>query len=170
MSQDQGAQIAFCREEYPRLVGALTLYTGDRDLAVELAQEGLARACRHWRRVEKMRSPGAWVYRVAINLANSTFSRRRLERLARQRLGALADPVMDAPDVVALLAVRVAVAALPGRQRTAIVLRYFADLPVREVARLMRVEEGTVKALTSQGMENLRIALDAGDRSEVRDG
>jgi RNA polymerase sigma-70 factor, ECF subfamily len=67
----------FCQTEYGRLVGTLTLYTSDPDLAAELAQEALARACRHWRRVRDMDEPGAWLYRVALNLANSTFARRR---------------------------------------------------------------------------------------------
>lgn len=42
---------ALCRREYPRLVGALGLYTGNRAVAEELAQESLARAWRRWPKV-----------------------------------------------------------------------------------------------------------------------
>jgi DNA-directed RNA polymerase specialized sigma24 family protein len=132
VSPDEDARTRFCIGEYPRLVGALILYTGDRELAVELAQEALARACRHWRRVERMPAPGAWVHRVAINLANSAFARRRAERAVRARLAGLPDPEageITGPD---RLEVRGAVGQLPERQRAAIVLRYFVDLPVRE--------------------------------------
>ena len=64
----------FFRAAYPRLLSALTLYTGDRDLAAELAQEALAlaRAHRRWPSVSAMDSPGGWAHRVAINLANSS--------------------------------------------------------------------------------------------------
>ena len=63
---------AFCRREYPRLVGVLSLYCGDAGVAEELAQEALVRVYESWRRMHTMASPGAWVHRVAINLASST--------------------------------------------------------------------------------------------------
>jgi RNA polymerase sigma factor (sigma-70 family) len=138
-------------------VGALTLYTGDPDLALELAQEALARACRDWPRVSVMAWPGAWVHRVAINLANSSFARRRVEQRARSRVTS-AGRESDL-DMAEAIAVRTGVASLPRRQRTALVLRYFVDLPVVEVAELMGCREGTVKALTSQGIAGLRRTL-----------
>jgi RNA polymerase sigma factor (sigma-70 family) len=170
VSPDEDARTRFCIGEYPRLVGALTLYTGERELAVELAQEALARACRHWRRVERMAAPGAWVHRVAINLANSTFARRRAERRVRERLVGLAEPGGAEITGAERLEVRAAVAQLPVRQRAAIVLRYFVDLPVREVADVMGIKEGTVKALTHQAVVNLRRALDMGELREVSHG
>lgn len=74
-------------EQYRPLVGALGLYTGDAALAEELAQEALARALLHWDRVGKARSPGAYVHRVAMNLANSHFRRRRAAGRALARHG-----------------------------------------------------------------------------------
>lgn len=154
----------FCRAEHPRLVGAMSLYTGDVALAEEIAQEALARACGRWPHVREMAAPGAWVHRVAINLANSHFRRAVLERRVR---GELAAPGRRAPDLddTSAIAVRVAVAALPRRQRTAVVLRYFLDLPVRDVADVMGCREGTVRALTSQAITALRQTplLDLGD-------
>lgn len=140
----------FYASEFPRLVGSLSLYCGDRELAAELAQDAMAQVVRHWRRVQGLDSPEAWVHRVAINMANSALRRARRRR----------DPVrVDEPagaDHGTAMAVRAAVAALPTRQREAVVLRYFVDLPVDEVARLMKCSPGTVKALTSQGIANLR--------------
>jgi RNA polymerase sigma factor (sigma-70 family) len=54
------------------------------------------------------------------------------------------------------MAVREAVAALPDRQRAAVVLRYLADLPVAAVAEALDCAPGTVRSLTSQGIERLR--------------
>jgi len=82
------ARAEFCSAEYPRLVGAMSLYTGDAALAEELAQEALARACRNWSSVKNMPAPGAWAHRVAVNLANTHFRRARLERRARSALDA----------------------------------------------------------------------------------
>jgi RNA polymerase sigma-70 factor (ECF subfamily) len=155
--------------EYGRLVGMLTLYTSDRDLAAELAQEALARACRHWRRVQHMDAPGAWLYRVALNLANSAFTRQRAERRAHAEAVALNAPVAEGPGWDEVIALRQALGVLAPRQRAALVLRYYADLPVAEVASLMRCRPGTVRALTHQALERLRVELAPLDLEEARD-
>jgi RNA polymerase sigma-70 factor (sigma-E family) len=158
---------AFCEREYGRLVGTLTLYTGSRDLAQDLAQEALARVCARWDRVSEMNAPGAWVHQVALNLANSHWARRRRRQQAEGR--ALAEPVVSALAWDEVLSVRDAVAGLPVRQRSALVLRYYLDLPVLEVARLMHCRAGTVKALTHQALATLRIRLAVTDLEECRD-
>jgi RNA polymerase sigma factor (sigma-70 family) len=96
------------------------------------------------------RWPPPGPYRVAINLTNSWLRRRMAERRARARLGARAAGAHLDPDPADAVAIRRAVAALPRRQRTALVLRYYADLPVAEVAALMGCAPGTVKSLTSK--------------------
>lgn len=141
----------FYAAQYPRLVGALSLYCGDRDLAAELAQEAMARACRHWPRVRHFESPAGWVHRVGINLANNAL---RGARLRRRTVSFTPEHAADDPGTA--MAVRAAVAGLPRRQRTALVLRYFVDLSVDDVAGLMRCSPGTVKALTSQAIAKLR--------------
>jgi RNA polymerase sigma-70 factor (ECF subfamily) len=144
-----------CRREWPRLVGSLSLYTGDRHLAEELAQEALARLCRDWSRVQSHDSPTAWVHRVAINLSRSHWRRVAVGRRAQRRLEAQHRSTADT-DVATALALRTAVAALPARQRAALVLRYFADLSVAETAAAMRCPEGTVKTLTRAAIAALR--------------
>ena len=148
----------FCRELHPRLVGALALHCGDRDVAEELAQETLARVWERWSTVQHKDSPEAWAYRVGFNLAASRYRRRSAERRARARCGPADEHVADAVDA---LAVREAVAALPPRQRAAVVLRYFADLSVERTADVLGCAPGTVKSLTSQAIATLR------DRFEV---
>jgi DNA-directed RNA polymerase specialized sigma24 family protein len=107
---------------------------------------------------------------VGINLANSYYRRRIAERKANARAAAgsaLPDP---GPDLETASAIRSAVSSLPRRQRTALVMRYYLDLPVRDVARHMDCSEGTVKALTSQAVSGLRRhpqIIDLGDLSNV---
>jgi RNA polymerase sigma-70 factor (sigma-E family) len=157
MDDDDGALDAFCHGIYPTLVGSLTLYTGDRELARELAQEAVSRVCQHWPRVRQMDAPQAWAHRVAMNLANSWFRRRKAERSANARLEAFPESqeTLRRDDVLAL---RAAVAALPRRQREVLVLRYFRDLTVEQTAREMGCRPGTVKAFTSRAIASLRSA------------
>jgi RNA polymerase sigma-70 factor (ECF subfamily) len=144
---------------FPKLVGAVSLYCGDRWVAEEIAQEALSRL---WEQssTREIASPDAWSYRVAFNLANSWFRRRAIERRVRAEremvIGGVDDASVD--DVV----VRAAIDRLPPRQREAIVLRYFADLSVEETATVMRCAAGTVKAHTHK-------ALAALARSGLRD-
>lgn len=141
------------RAEFGRLVGALHLYCGDLDLARDFVQEAMARACRDWHRVGRSRTPSAWVYRVAINLASSWFRRVAVARRSTRTTGVHLDP-----DTGTHVALRQAVAALPMRERQAVVLRYVADLPIDDVAEIMHCAPGTVKALTSRATAKLRTA------------
>lgn len=151
-----GAEFSVCyRANFPRLLGSLILYTGDRELAMDLAQETMARAFRDWRKVSHLDAP-AWLHRVAFNLAKSAFRRRLVEWRASARLRAQRQgPHLDS-DAGEAVAVRHAVASLPVRQKTALVLRYYADLSVNSTADVMGCAEGTVRALTSQALAALR--------------
>jgi RNA polymerase sigma factor (sigma-70 family) len=121
-----------------------------------------------WRRVRELGSPSAWTYRVAINLANSYLRRRLAERRATRRLSSRAVAVQHDPDTPTAIAVRAAVAALPRRERAVIVLRFFADLPVREVSELLGYPSGTVKTLTARALASLRTT-DLTDLREATD-
>ena len=144
---------AMCQREYPRLVGMIGLYCGDADMAEDLAQEALIRLCRDWRTVSSMEAPESWLHRVAINLAHSHYRRKAIERHALSVLGARRANT-DATDVrvetIDLLK------HLPHRQKAAVLLHYYLDLPVREVAEMMQVPEGTAKTLIHRGTRSLQ--------------
>jgi RNA polymerase sigma factor (sigma-70 family) len=158
----------FCRAEYPRLVGVLSLYCRDGHVAEELAQDALVKVIGDWRRVRELGSPSAWTYRVAINLANSYLRRRLAERRATRRLSARAAAPPYEPDTPTAIAVRAALATLPRRERAVIILRFFADLPVREVSELLGYPEGTVKTLTARALASLRTT-ELAEFTEVTD-
>jgi RNA polymerase sigma factor (sigma-70 family) len=153
------ALLAFLRDQHAPLTRFLTLYVGDRQLAEDLAQETLARVVGQWTKVRDLDAPHLWTRRVAMNLANSQFRRRAAANRALVRLESRArSGPTEAADGAAAVAIRQAVAALPAQMRTAVVLRYFEDLSVAEVAAFMRCPEGTVKALTSRAVARLRTA------------
>lgn len=165
----QDAMTEFCRREHPRLVSSMTLYTGDADLAVELAQESLARACRTWTRVVELEDPGAWAHRVAVNLANSHFRRRRYEQAVRVRVAARLGVEQHDPDHGDAALIRSKLSALPARQKEALVLRYLLDLSVDMTATRMRCAPGTVRALSSQAIATLRLCPEFANLKEACD-
>lgn len=148
---------AFCHAQHPRLVGALTLYTGDHSTARDLAQETLARVWRDWRRIGAMESAPGYAYKAALNLAKNHFRRREVRRRYAHLVG-VRDEHTD-PDGAEAVAVREALAGLPQRRRAALVLRYFADLSVAETAQVMGIPQNTVKTLTRRALQALRDEL-----------
>ena len=154
---------AFCARVSPALVGSLTLQCGDRAVAEDLAQEALAITWERWDEVSAMANPGGWTYRVAFNLARSGHRRTLAEQRARGRLRHVEPIRHDEGDAVAL---RSALRTLTHRQRAAIVLRFYGQLSVTETAEAMDCAEGTVRALTSQGMERLRRLFPVDDEVE----
>lgn len=136
-----------------RLVAALVSFGGSVELAADSVDEACARALGQWDRVAKMQSVDAWVYRVAINYAKRRMRRAALEQriLSRSRAAPpLAGPAGEIWDVVG---------RLPLRQRTAVVLRYVADLPEAEVASVMKVTRGTVASTLADARRRLGAAL-----------
>lgn len=146
--------VAFCRAQYPRLVRILGLYCGDRGVAEELAQETLARVWRRWPTLHHLDHPQAWAEHVAINLANSHFRRLVAERKAKRRM----PPVEERSqiDTDEALAMRREVARLPRRQREALILHYYLDLELAEVAARMGSTVPAVKSLLHRAVIRLR--------------
>jgi RNA polymerase sigma factor (sigma-70 family) len=147
---------AFCRREHPRLVRSLTLYTGDPLLAEEFAQEALLAACGRWSQVAGMDSPAGWLHRVGFNRANGYFRRRRAERRALERRHDGGAAAYDLPDSAAAISLRAALERLPHRQRSVLVLRYYADLDVSETADVLDISAEAVRSLTHRAIVGLR--------------
>ena len=157
-----------CREEHANLVRTAWLITGDREEAMDLAQEAFARAYARWRTVSGLDRPGAWLTRVVVNLAISW--RRRRAVVGRVQLPLTmsappADEMVTWADDPVILALR----QLPPAQRTAVVLRYFVDLSVEEAARVLGKRPSTIRALTSQAVSRLRATFPATGLEEAAD-
>jgi RNA polymerase sigma-70 factor (ECF subfamily) len=161
---------AFCAQQWPRLVGTLSLLVSDASTAEDLAQEALVRLCRDWKKVRDMDRPGVWLHRVAVNLARSHGRRQSTRTRLSWRLRPRAEHVLGGDDPTSDLAVRGAVMTLPERERLALVLRYFADLPVRDTAVVMGCAEGTVKFLTHSAIDRLRASglVESKEETDVR--
>lgn len=149
--------------EYLRVLRSLTLVLADRQRAEDAAQEAFARAYRRWGSVGKMERPGTWVYVVALRS-----ERRRLARDAQRpsaELEAVDGSGLD--DAVDRVWLSDALAKLSPRQRCAVVLRYYADLPVADVAAAMGCAPGTVKATLHVALERLHVRMAVDETEEV---
>jgi RNA polymerase sigma-70 factor, ECF subfamily len=146
----------FLNDHYSRLVGAVSLVTGDLASAEDAIQEAIVRAWERSERGEEIAALDRWVAAVAMNLSRSRFRRIRVERLARPRL---APPTTTAGPTGERLDVVRALASLPRRQREVAVFRYYFDLSTADIAAEMRTSEGTVKSQLSKARAHLADAL-----------
>lgn len=149
----------FYREEYGPVLALVYGLSGNPWVAEDIAQEAFLRVHRDWQRVSDMESPSGWVRRVAVNLAKSSFRRLRSEATARIRLGgqvvSMGEPSDEFGDFWR------EVRRLPNRQAHVIALRYIDDLSVAEIAQILGVAEGTVKAQLHEGRNRLRRQFEA---------
>jgi RNA polymerase sigma-70 factor (ECF subfamily) len=130
--------VAFYTEQFGRLSGYALSLVGDPGLATDVAQEAMTRLFARWGRV---RDPRAWVYFVATNLATDQWRRSQRDRALTDVLRGVTRHEGQAHDPW----LRDLVDRLPPPLRQAVLLHYYADLPIDEVARLVHRPVGTVK-------------------------
>jgi RNA polymerase sigma-70 factor (sigma-E family) len=138
------------------LFGTAYLLTGSREAAEDLLQETLTRLYPKWAAVESADSPVAYVRRA---LANRFVSSTRRPSYRDVAMWELPEAIADV-DVAGTVANRrmlwQLLSELPERQRAALVLRYFHDLPDAEIARALDCREVTVRSLISRGVAAMR--------------
>ena len=149
---------SFFAAEYGRVVGLAFVLCGRRAVAEEVAQDAFVQAYRRWSVVSGYDDPGAWVRRVAVNLATSTLRRRTREARALARLAGRR--TAPAELVVADEAFWEAVRQLPRRQAQCVALHYLEDRSIAEIAAVLDIAEATVRVHLHQGRAALAISLD----------
>lgn len=147
-------------EQYPKLVAIGVALTGNAEVANDLAQETMARAHRNWSLVSEADAPNAWLRRVMKNLIIDHFRRRDAEVRAIGRVTDRRVPD-DARSVDASVVSTMSelLSVLPERQQMAVALRYVDDLSVAEIASVLEVAIGTVKATLWKARRRLETHL-----------
>jgi RNA polymerase sigma-70 factor (ECF subfamily) len=124
-------------KEYATVVQAVYFILFDRHRAEDVAQEAFAQLHLHWRKVSSYQRPDAWVRRVAIRIA-VRHAKRELRRSALEREAQLTEAAGSAD-----LDLMRAIGRLPAMQRAVVVLFYFEDRPMAEVAHVLSISEAT---------------------------
>jgi len=140
------------REIGDRLWWSVLAYAGDREVASDAVAEAFGQALR---RGEAIRSPKAWVWKAAFRIAAGELQRRR-ETSSEVPEGSYDLPSVSEPIYEAL-------PELSANQRVAIVLHYYADKPVAEIASIMGCSPATVAVHLHRGRNRLRELLGDGD-------
>ena len=136
--------------EYPAMVRLARRLVDTNERAEEIVQDAFAKVYDRWDRLDQ---PGGYLRTAVVNGARSELRKREVRRRVGLEPRRGDDPgerdyLLDALD------------ALPVKRKTALVLRYYADLPEREIAEIMGVRPGTVKSLLSRGLAELRTVID----------
>ncbi|RJL22116.1 SigE family RNA polymerase sigma factor [Bailinhaonella thermotolerans] len=146
----------------PALLRTAYGLTGNRADAEDLLQAALTKTYLAWDRIQDRNSLDGYVRRAMVNTQISWWRRRKLEEYPSDEMPELAsdDPAhrSDLHDMMWR-----ALERLPPRQRDAVVLRYYEDLPESEIAHVLGITIGTVKSTVSRAIAKLRGDLETDD-------
>jgi RNA polymerase sigma-70 factor (sigma-E family) len=144
------------REHHLELVRLALVMVGDLATAEDVVQDAFERLHRGWRGV---RQPSSGLAYVRSSVLNGCRSVHRRAAVARKHAPALAGPdaASAADDRGAMAA---ALRLLPRRQREVLVLRYYLDLDVAEIAGTLRISPSAVRSTSTRGLAALARALE----------
>jgi RNA polymerase sigma-70 factor (sigma-E family) len=147
----------FFQAEYPQVVRTVLLIVRDAGQAEDVAQEAFLALYARWPRISRYERPDLWVRRIAIRLAMRV-SRRERMRAYRETGAPTAGPLptlsLADPDLVR------AIRGLSPAQRAAVVLFYFEDRPVAEIARILGCAQSTVRVHLTRARTRLSELLE----------
>lgn len=133
----------------------LSLTMGDATLTDDLAQETFLKAymgLRSWQGIARFRT---WLFRIAVNEYNA-WMRRHHESLSAEPPPDTADTLTDtAATTEARIDVERCLRVLSVSERTAVLLFYLEDKPLKDIARIMDMPEGTVKSHLSRAKSKM---------------
>jgi RNA polymerase sigma-70 factor (ECF subfamily) len=160
--------IEYHHDEIYRYIWRLLNSAGRSDRAVEaqdLTQEVFIRAYRAFGRLRHGSNCRAWLYKIATNCAYTALKRnQRYKEPLEIRLDHIPASGSRSPDHQVVLdetleAVRRSIAALPPKQRAAVVLRHVQGLSYSEIAQVMGCSEDSARANVYQGLRRVRGEL-----------
>lgn len=139
---------AFYTRELPGQVRRAALLTGSAETGHDVVHDAFVEVYRRW---DEIREPGPYLSRAVLNRCRDQARRRAT---AATRLPLLVERTQPGDEVL-----WDALAALPFNHRAALVLRFYLQLPDREIADLLGCRPGTVGPWIHRGLRTLRKAL-----------
>lgn len=152
VSRDEAARLLW-NLHYAPLAGWCASLVGDREAAHDIASEAFTRLLSRWLTVH---DPKGYLYVTATNLVRDRWRREQRDRHLQERLQQSTETTTAATETW----LRDLVERLPDRTRVPVLLFYYADLSVAEIARALRRPEGSIKRLLHDGRKNLHTMLE----------
>jgi len=149
-----------------RVVNFLYQFTGDYQVAVDLSQETFLRVFFKAKKYRPIAPVSSWIYAIAANLART--ERKKINRKAAIPLDEIANSYsagsysLDHNDPGLMRNVKQALKRLHPRYRLPVILKDVEGFSQEEIARMLKLPVGTVKARISRGREYLRRWLEEG--------
>jgi RNA polymerase sigma-70 factor (sigma-E family) len=140
-----------------RLRRTAFLLCGDWHTAEDLTQTTLARMFVSWRRISRQDAVYAYASRT---LVNAYLADRRRRRSREVLTGWLPETAIEPRACEVRIVVLDALATLPPKMRVVVVLRYWADLSVEQVADVLGCSTGNVKSQSARGLAKLWAVLE----------
>jgi RNA polymerase sigma-70 factor, ECF subfamily len=145
---------------WPQAWKAAYAVTGNRATADDVAQDAVQRAFARLDRFDGSRPFGPWLKRIVVNCAIDELRRRRRLESLEERPALHAWSVDAAPaEQLRNWGVADAVAMLSPGKRLVVVLRYWLDYPIEDIAEVLRIPTGTVASRLNRAHEELRALL-----------
>ncbi len=138
------------RAEYEPMVRLARGLVDAPAIAEEIVQDAFAKVYERWSRLDQ---PGGYLRTAVVNGARSELRKREVRR--RIGLRPFISPQPENQDYLLD-----ALDQLSPRQKTALVLKFYADMSEKEIAQAMGVRPGTVKSATSRGLAELRKVVE----------
>ncbi len=148
--------VEFAEAAAPRLRRTAFLLCGDWHTAEDLAQSALAKVFVSWRKIRRHDAAHSYATRTLINCY---LADKRLKRPVEVLTSQLPERAGSTPDLETRLVVLAALAALPPKSRAVVVLRFWTDLSVDEVAAMLGCSPGNVRSQSTRAMAKLRLVL-----------
>ena len=159
--RDQAVSALFDRN-YASLCRLAYVILGDRAQAEEMVMEAMLKTLGGWSRIRDVERIDAYLKRTVINLCRSKIRRKMIENRVNEvqhHRDESKAPDWDAERHETSRLVMEAVRQLPERQKAAVVLRYFEDLPEAQIAEVLDCSVGTVKSQLSKARAKLEKTL-----------
>lgn len=142
--------------DYPSLYRLAFTYVKNPDDAMDVVQESVYKAILNAPKLRSQRAVKSWLCQIVVNTALDLL-RRRPQQVDMDQLSDIGtqDTYQD-PDVLRALE------CLEERERTVVVLRFFQELKLREIAQVMGENPNTVKTILYRSLKKLKVQLSEG--------
>lgn len=150
-------------DNYERYYRLAYSYMRNEDDALDVVQESAYRAIRDCRKVRNKDYLSTWIYRIVVNTALDMLRRKKKETTTEEL------PEIPVEDQYRDLELRTVLNQLDEKSRTIILLRYFEDLKLEDIADIVGDNLNTVKARLYRSLKKLRLNLEAEHYREIPD-